>query len=97
MYKRKLTVDSFLGRNLLCIIFLFIKVGEMYPEEDLPSNICESCLSDVIYCYEFKVKFEKSQSILQSLLKNQITKEVPLDTVKRYENLKESKIFINKY
>lgn len=44
----------------------------MYPDDDLPASVCETCQSDIIYCYEFKTKCKKSDSMWQLLLKDEI-------------------------
>ncbi|XP_059046277.1 zinc finger protein 345-like [Achroia grisella] len=60
---------------VLCMLSSFTSIQDC-PEEDLPLQICELCRSQVEYCYEFKVKCEKSHFTLKSLLKEFSTKEL---------------------
>ncbi|XP_063822491.1 zinc finger protein 813-like isoform X1 [Ostrinia nubilalis] len=56
--------------TLVDIIKLFTSI-QINLNDVLPLNICITCQADVIHCYKFKIKFEKSEYILQTLLKEQ--------------------------
>lgn len=49
---------------------------QVFTGDGLPASICEPCQALVVQCYEFKIKCEKSDCMLKSLLKGEfVTKE----------------------
>ncbi|CAG4985740.1 unnamed protein product [Colias eurytheme] len=52
----------------LANMFSHITSLEVLPNEKVTFKICETCRNDVVYCYQFKIKCEKSFFILQEPL-----------------------------
>lgn len=62
--------------NILAQMFTAFTSLQLFPGDGLPSSICEPCQAQVMHCYEFKLKCEKSDCMLKSILKGEfIAKE----------------------
>ncbi|XP_022814388.1 zinc finger protein 596-like [Spodoptera litura] len=66
--------------NLLAHMYTTFSAIQVFTGDGLPASICEPCQALVVQCYEFKIKCEKSDCMLKSLLKGEfVTKEdVPI-------------------
>lgn len=53
------------------ILFVFFFFFQMKPDNDFPRDICNICFDEIKKAYSFKIKCEKSESVLK---KNTITR-----------------------
>ncbi|KAJ8730894.1 hypothetical protein PYW08_002307 [Mythimna loreyi] len=79
--------------NVLAHMLTTLTTLQLLPEDGLPTSICEPCQALLVQSYEFKIKCEKSDCMLKSILKGEfITKEEIPDhsmEIKNEENLED--------
>ncbi|XP_072938708.1 uncharacterized protein [Epargyreus clarus] len=57
------------GNASLLDMYSSVTSIKVHLTDGLPLHICELCASDVVQCYQFRVKCKNSQGILKSLIK----------------------------
>ncbi|CAH0702526.1 unnamed protein product [Spodoptera exigua] len=76
--------------NVLAQMYATFSAIQVLAGDGLPSSICEPCQTLVVQCYEFKIRCEKSDCMLKSLLKGEfiIKDDIPIhDTEIKEEQL----------
>ncbi|CAH0581189.1 unnamed protein product [Chrysodeixis includens] len=58
--------------DILAQMFIELTNIQLLAEDGLPTSICELCQTQMVHCYEFKTKCEKSNCMLKSLLKGDL-------------------------
>ncbi|KAH9635550.1 hypothetical protein HF086_003164 [Spodoptera exigua] len=66
--------------NVLAQMYATFSAIQVLAGDGLPSSICEPCQTLVVQCYEFKIRCEKSDCMLKSLLKGEfiIKDDIPI-------------------
>ncbi|XP_050347376.1 zinc finger protein 436-like isoform X2 [Nymphalis io] len=71
-----ISLMSTVGCDLLADIFTSISSIKVSSDESLPLQICASCQGDILHCYNFKLKCNKTNNILRSLLKEKCNSNI---------------------
>ncbi|XP_026484823.2 zinc finger protein ZFP2-like [Vanessa tameamea] len=65
-----ISLMSTVGCDVLADMFTSISSIKVSSHESLPLQICVPCQRDILHCYKFKLKCNKTNNILRSLLKD---------------------------